>query len=112
MKKTGFLLSFLFLILIANIQSQGFQFEFDQDDLICKEMARAEFQMNLAHSRNYAADQTDIYYQVMRWEIDPAVNYIKGVITYNFKSRVDNLSQLILDLANSHTINYIRRGNQ
>src|SRR5574338_1684046 len=103
MKKTGFLLSSLLLLLVANLHSQDFEFDFDLDDLICKEQARAEFQMSLNHSRNYAADQTDIYYQVMRWDIDPAVNYIKGVITYYYKSRVNNLSQMVMDLSNVHT---------
>jgi len=113
MKKNGFLVLPILLFLASPLLfSQTFNVDFDLDDVICKEQERAQFQMDLSHNRNATADQTDIYYQVMRWDMDPAVNYIKGVITYYYKSRVDNLSQLVLDLANTHTINYIRRGNQ
>lgn len=114
MKNTGLLLFPLFLLLVTPLlfSQPTFNFEYDLDELVCKEAARAESHLQISHSRNAAADQTDIFYQVMRWDMDPAVNYVKGVITYHFKSRVNNLSQLILDLANSHTINYIRRGNQ
>src|SRR5690349_4977657 len=86
--------------------------DFNLDDLICKEQARAMAQMQMANQRNLTADQTDIFYQEIHWDIDPAVYYIKGVITYHYKSRVNQLSQLVLDLANTHQINYIHRGNQ
>jgi len=114
MKMTRFLiLPFLFFSLTSLVWSQGnFNVDFDLEDLICKEQARGQAQMDLAHSRNLAAGETDIYYQVMRWDIDPAVNYIKGVITYYYKSRIDGLDQFVLDLANSHQINFVRRGNQ
>lgn len=114
MKKTGFFILPVFLLFVTPLlfAQPTFNPVFDQDELICKEQERAQFQMDHSHSRNATADQTDIYYQVMRWDIDPAVNYVKGVITFYYKSRVDNLNQLVLDLANTHTINYIRRGNQ
>ncbi len=114
MKTTRFLLLPFVLLSFTNllVSQVDMNIEFDQDELICKEKARALEQMNQVHQRNLAADQTDIYYQIMRWDIDPAVNYIKGVITFYFKSKTDQLSQLVLDLANSHTVNYVRRGNQ
>jgi aminopeptidase N len=79
--------------------------------LICKEKARHFSTVDESGQRNYAAGQTDIYYQEIHWEIDPAVIYIKGEITYHFKSNIDQLSQFVLDLANTMQINSIRRGN-
>lgn len=84
--------------------------QFDLEDIICKEQVRAEAEMNMTSSRNYAGGQSDIYYQEMHWDVDPAVFYIKGEIKYYFKSKVPNLTQLILDLTNSLQVNYIRRG--
>jgi len=113
MKTTRFLVLPIILLSFTNLLLSQVNFvEYDQDDLICKEQQRALAQMEMANHRNLAADQTDIYYQVMRWDIDPAVNYIKGVITYYFKSRVDQLNQFVLDLAVTQTVNYVRRGNQ
>ncbi len=85
---------------------------FDLDELICKEQARAMTQMEMNTHRNERADETDIIYQEIHWEINPAVYYIKGVISYQFKSKKDQLTQVVLDLANTHQVNFVRRGNQ
>jgi len=114
MKKTRFLILPLILLSFSSlVYSQvDFNADFDPDDIICKEQERAAGLMEMANHRNLAADQSDIFYQVMRWDLDPNVNYIKGVISYHFKSKVDHLDQFVLDLANSHQVNYVRRGNQ
>ena len=45
----------------------------------------------------------------MRWDMDPAVNYVKGVITYYFESRKEGLSQFHLDLSNTLEVNSVTR---
>ena len=81
----------------------------DQDDIICKESAHAESWMNLNARQNEFAHQTDMYYQLMKWEINPEDYYIKGEISYYFKSLVPDLQELILDLSDALQINSITR---
>lgn len=90
---------------------QGIYADSEIRHLHCNAKANHLSTKDRSYQGNYAAGQTDIYYQEMRWEIDPAVVYIKGEITYHFKSNVDLLSQIVLDLANTMQINSIRRGN-
>jgi len=104
---------FSFLVLIGwFMPNLGFTqnlYETGVDDISCKEQHFASLSQHW-DQRNYAADQTDMVYQEFRWEVDPAVFYIKGVITYVFKSKVDALAQLVLDLDTTMQIHYIRRG--
>jgi aminopeptidase N len=81
----------------------------DQDEIICKEQSAAGNRLNLSRSRNKYASQTDIHYQNISWEVDPAIKYIKGTITYYFKSKKSNLTQLILDMSDSLQVNSIER---
>lgn len=61
--------------------------------------------------RNFAAAETDVHYQDMHVEIDPAINKVAGVITYYFTSRIDQLSRFVLDYQDDLPIHFIRRGN-
>ncbi len=61
--------------------------------------------------RNYAAAETDVHYQEMHIEIDPAVNHVEGVISFVFSGKVDLLNRFVVDYADELPINYIRRGN-
>ncbi len=61
--------------------------------------------------RNFAAAETDVIYQEMHVEIDPAINKVEGVITYVFSSQVDQLNRFVVDYADELPIHYIRRGN-
>jgi hypothetical protein len=61
--------------------------------------------------RNFAAAETDVHYQDMRVEIDPAINAVAGVITFYFTSRIDDLQRFVVDYRDDLTIDYIRRGN-
>ena len=98
------------LFIFFNAFSQGdLTITWDQDDIICKESERAEELIKFSHYRNEFAHQTDMHYQEINWEINPANYYIKGEITYYFKSLVPGLTQLILDLSDQLTINNIRR---
>ncbi len=72
-------------------------------------MSHAEDFLHLKHHRNAFAYQTDIFYQEIHWEIDPDNYYIKGEITYRFKSLVPNLTALVLDLSDALQVNTINR---
>ncbi len=108
--KSIILLSFLLLIfpsLRAQIDLSAVLW--DQDEIICKEQESAMAHFQPSSYRNQFASLTDIHYQKMAWEIDPAVKYIKGVITYYFRSRTNNLTQLVLDLSNALVVNSVER---
>lgn len=61
--------------------------------------------------RNFAAAETDVHYQEMRVEIDPAVNKVAGVITFYFTSRIDQLNRFVVDYQDDLPILFIQRGN-
>ena len=61
--------------------------------------------------RNFAAAETDVHYQEMHVEIDPAVNKIAGVITFYFTSRIDQLNRFVVDYQDELPILFIQRGN-
>jgi aminopeptidase N len=103
------LISLLFTLSLTAQINPDFQWELD--DLICKEQEKASFHIHERGLRNPFSDRTDIFYQNMKWEINPAEYYIKGEITYHFKSKIDNLTELHLDLSNDLSINSIVRGN-
>ncbi|HEY3385286.1 MAG TPA: M1 family metallopeptidase [Saprospiraceae bacterium] len=62
-------------------------------------------------TRNFAAAETDVHYQEMHVEIDPAINKVAGEITYYFTSRLDQLNRFVVDYQDDLAINYILRGN-
>jgi len=61
--------------------------------------------------RNFAAAETDVHYQDMHVEIDPAINHVAGVITYYFTSRIDQLNRFVVDYRDDLPINFIGRGS-
>ncbi len=61
--------------------------------------------------RNFAASETDVHYQEMHVEIDPAVNKVAGVITFYFTSRIDQLNRFVVDYQDDLPILFIQRGN-
>lgn len=102
------LLTVLFLV-FASI-SFG-QLDPDFEELVCKEGQHAERIIEFGSARNEFAHQTDIHYQIMAWDINPANYYINGEITYFYKSLVPDLNQLILDFSPQLQINSITRNN-
>lgn len=62
-------------------------------------------------ARNFAAGETDVHYQDMRVEMDPAINKVAGVITFYLTSRVDQLHRFVVDYQDDLVIDYIRRGS-
>ncbi len=101
----------LILLSIFSLSAQwGDIIQWEQEDLICKEQEKGAFHIHQRGLRNAFSDQTDIFYQSMHWDIDPAQNYIKGEITYHFKSKIPSLTELHLDLSNSLQVTSVMRG--
>jgi len=111
MKTSRLYLSLLILLIGSNrLSAQEDQsIIWDHEAIICKEQEHGASQLQQRGYRTAFADRTDIYYQVMKWDIDPAQYYITGEITYHFKSRIDNLTELHLDMANELQVNSITR---
>lgn len=61
--------------------------------------------------RNFAAAETDVHYQDMRVEIDPAINKVAGEITFYFTSRLDQVNRFVVDYKDELPILFIQRGN-
>ncbi len=61
--------------------------------------------------RNFAAAETDVHYQDMQVEIDPAINKVAGVVTFYFTSRIDQLNRFVVDYQDDLPIVSISRGN-
>lgn len=61
--------------------------------------------------RNFAAAETDVHYQDMHVEIDPAINKVAGVVTFYFTSRIDQLNRFVVDYQDDLSIQFIHRGN-
>ena len=73
------ILLFLSIIISISLQAQGdLSNIWDQDEIICKESEHASHFIHGPAQRNQYANETDMVYQLMNWEIDPANYYIKG----------------------------------
>lgn len=58
-----------------------------------------------------AGENFDFTYQRCEWEIDPAVNFISGTITYYFTAQKDDLVSMKLNLRNNMIIDQISQRN-
>ena len=105
--------SWLFLFLACPLGWAQVHFDASElEDIICKEMHAHEAGIHARSVTNAFADQTDIHYQEIHWDINPAERYIKGEITYYFRSKVSDLQSLVLDLSLNLQVNSVtRHGN-
>lgn len=107
-----FLLSLISFLLLSHnfLNAQGdTPVDWDHHDIICKESENASKLLDFRSRQNIYAYQTDMHYQDMHWEINPAVKYISGEITYYFKSLIPDLEFLYLDLSDALQVNSIHR---
>jgi len=79
--------------------------------IICLSFTNDGLSQIIPTTRNFAAAETDVHYQDMHVEIDPAINKVAGEITYYFTSRVDQLNRFVVDYQDNLPINFILRGN-
>ena len=75
-----------------------------QQDYNFEKFRKAEMNsFTVLHADNFSGyhqKKNNIVYACCRWILDPAVNYIRGSITYYFIPEENNFNTLILDLAN------------
>lgn len=77
----------------------------------CKQISDYEQQAWLkthATLESTALNNYNVLYHRCNWEIDPAVNYIKGNITTFFKPTVSNFTQVEFDLASNLTVDSVK----
>ncbi len=79
--------------------------------ITCLSFTTAGLSQTSPTMRNFAAAETDVHYQDMHVEIDPAINKVAGVITYYFSSRVNQLDRFVVDYQDDLPILSIQRGN-
>ncbi len=58
-----------------------------------------------------AADNYDMKYNRCEWKIDPAVNYINGIVTSYFKPTVNAFNQIEFDFTDSLTVDSVKYHN-
>ena len=109
-RSTSFSLLFLYSSLTCNLMSQTTPGHPGFVDQGCHSSVSSYTPLLHDHSRNYASTETDVYYQDMHVEINPAVNAVQGVITYHFTSKLDQLNRLVLDDPDTILIHFVRRG--
>ncbi|MBW6535334.1 MAG: T9SS type A sorting domain-containing protein [Mariniphaga sp.] len=103
MKRFGWILLLVFSFL-AEIAAQ------QPDPFFTDKKAKAEAQLfmkkaSFTEPANYTS--YDLIYQRMEWEVDPAVYYIRGKITFHFVSKQANLDEIQIDLHNEMVVDSI-----
>jgi len=97
----------MFLVLQAVAQEPDPDFI---DKISIQEMKSFREKSSFTEMQDYAS--TDVIYQRMEWEIDPAVYFIKGRVTTYFKSKVQNLNEIHFDLSDPMKVDSILWHNQ
>ena len=88
-------------------------FSQEEFDGICKDLSaiieaeQHHHQQILEFRTNELTQNYDLKYHRMSWEVDPAVNYIKGEVTSFFTPKEDDFQQINFDFADNMTINAI-----
>ncbi len=78
---------------------------------MCKDIAAMEAKAKaklFQPSPTMALNNYDVVHQYCYWEIDPAVNKIKGAITTRFKPTVANFTQMEFDLSIALTVDSVK----
>ncbi|MFH1320399.1 MAG: M1 family aminopeptidase [Bacteroidota bacterium] len=86
--------------------SQGFSNKGD----LCK-IVEAEQKANsgkLTFMPSFFANDYDLKYHRLEWEIDPDINYIKGIITSYFKPKITGFGNIYFDLSLDLTVDSVK----
>ena len=108
MIKNGFIFFVLFFVSWISIAQ-----EFDPnfiEKIALQDQNRFAKKSQFIESQNYA--ETDLVYQKMEWEINPAVRYIKGNVTSYFICQTDSLREISFDLSNSLQVDSVFSENK
>ncbi|MCF2520785.1 hypothetical protein [Dyadobacter sp. CY351] len=105
----------LLFIMIAFVHVQAqFAPNYQEEIERISQMEQKGFQRrlngDLANARTSASQNFDVKYYRCEWEVDPAVRYIKGVVTTHFVMTSSGKS-ITLDLADEHIISSVTRNN-
>jgi aminopeptidase N len=106
-------MKFFFKLLIISSSLVGYA-QSSKDILFCKDISELEAE---AYSKKFttlspmAINNYDIIHHNCYWEINPAINYIKGIIKTNFKPKVGGFNQLEFDLSNLLTVDSVKYHN-
>ncbi len=98
-------ITFLLLILLSSVKGQDILL--GEKGLIEKE--KQTFIQTQTFKENSSYKKTDFLYQRMEWEVDPAVRYISGKVTSYFKSNIEHLDSIQIDLHRNMGIDSITR---
>lgn len=103
--KTNLALWFALVCMLVNIQASSAQSCFHQCDL--QEAEQKAHANHLNFRASFFANDYDITYHELRWNIDPAVRYISGAVTTHFKPQVANFDRIHFDLSDSLTVDSV-----
>ena len=84
-------------VIAQQTSTQIMQDIYSQHDInVCSQTKQKMLAKKLKGTQSYAAQNIDITYSRMHWNINPAVKYISGVVTPYFKT-LESLSQINLE---------------
>ena len=101
----------VFTILLFSIVSFGQTEQWVNTSELCSQHKVGQVKQALKSAQG-AADDYDLTYAAIHWELDPAVKYISGKMDFQFRSKVSSLSSLEFDMHDSLSVDSIvYRGN-
>ncbi|SEJ55435.1 Peptidase family M1 [Dyadobacter sp. SG02] len=104
--KTPFLL--LFMLLAGRAFAQEPAADFSTSDIAVLESRSAGLRLNAPGLRVMASNNFDVKYYRCEWEVDPAVNNIKGIVTPHFVMSTAGNS-ITLDLSSALTVSSVQQ---
>ena len=104
--KLPFLLLLILLVVKTFAQESGP--DFSTSDIALLESRSAGLRINAGALRVMASNNFDVKYYRCEWEVDPAINYIKGIVTPHFVMSTAGNS-ITLDLSGALTVSAVQQ---
>lgn len=110
MMRSAILLIFFFMPALVFAQKKQEAKDYSTQDIsVMEQRSRGKAVQKDAMRTTFAASQNfDVQYYRAEWEVDPAVNYIRGKVTMYYKMNVTG-SKIILDLSQALTVNAVKQ---
>jgi aminopeptidase N len=102
------IMKYFFLVIFLSIFIKGYNQEPDPD--FAEKTAFSESRKMLksvAFKETAGYAETDLIYQRLEWNVDPAVKYISGKITSYFKVKSTSIDRIYFDLLNNLTVDSV-----